>query len=289
MTFLTLIRRSLRFHWRSHLGVVLGAAIGSAALIGALVVGDSVKGSLRESALARLGRIDIALDGQDRFIRQKLVNDLGAVYAPVLHVNGSADNSDASARASHVQVLGVDSRFASFGSVEKTESMHAMLRGAVAMLNSNLASHLKVTAGDTILLRVGKPTALSSEVAVSPKSGLAAVMRLKVVEVASDDELLGQFSLRSGATTYNVFVPLDYLQQQLGKPGRVNLLLASGTTTDQSDSRLREFWQLADAEVEFSNNASKTILELRTPRVFLDPPLARAAFASPSSHSVAAT
>ena len=38
MTFRTLIRRSLRFHWRSHLGVVLGATIGSAALIGALVM-----------------------------------------------------------------------------------------------------------------------------------------------------------------------------------------------------------------------------------------------------------
>ena len=43
MTFRTLIRRSLRFHWRAHVGVVLGAAVGSAALIGALVVGDSVR------------------------------------------------------------------------------------------------------------------------------------------------------------------------------------------------------------------------------------------------------
>ena len=39
MTFGTLIRRSLRFHWRSHLGVVIGAVIRSAALIGALIVG----------------------------------------------------------------------------------------------------------------------------------------------------------------------------------------------------------------------------------------------------------
>jgi len=31
MTLRTLIRRSLRHHWRAHLGVTLGAAIGSAA------------------------------------------------------------------------------------------------------------------------------------------------------------------------------------------------------------------------------------------------------------------
>ena len=56
MTFWTLIRRSLRFHARAHLGVVLGAAIGSAALIGALVVGDSVRESLTNMALRRLGK-----------------------------------------------------------------------------------------------------------------------------------------------------------------------------------------------------------------------------------------
>src|SRR2546430_17527632 len=66
MTSRTLIRRSLRFHARSHFGVVLGAAIGSAALIGALVVGDSVRGSLRERALERIGSAQYLLEGNDR-------------------------------------------------------------------------------------------------------------------------------------------------------------------------------------------------------------------------------
>lgn len=76
MTFRTLIHRSLRFHWRSHLGVVLGAAIGSAALIGALVVGDSVKGSLRERALERLGWTTFALQSGDRLVTETLVDKL---------------------------------------------------------------------------------------------------------------------------------------------------------------------------------------------------------------------
>ena len=68
----TLIRRSLRFHARGHLGVVLGAAIGSAALIGALVVGDSVRESLTDMALRRLGSIHFALDAQDRLFQASL-------------------------------------------------------------------------------------------------------------------------------------------------------------------------------------------------------------------------
>src|SRR5881398_2690312 len=72
MTIWTLIRRSLRFHARTHLGVVLGAAIGSAALIGALVVGDSVRGSLLSRALERLGPIHHAIISQDRFFEPSL-------------------------------------------------------------------------------------------------------------------------------------------------------------------------------------------------------------------------
>src|SRR5439155_7363902 len=67
MTYRTLILRSLRFHARAHLGVILGVAVGSAALIGALAVGDSVRGSLRELALQRLGNIHYAMAPQDRF------------------------------------------------------------------------------------------------------------------------------------------------------------------------------------------------------------------------------
>ncbi|MFN3408619.1 MAG: hypothetical protein ACK45B_06475, partial [Limisphaerales bacterium] len=70
MRLRTLLWRSLCFHWRSHLGVVSGAAIGSAALIGALIVGDSVKGSLRERALERLGNTVAALNAGDRLLQE---------------------------------------------------------------------------------------------------------------------------------------------------------------------------------------------------------------------------
>src|SRR5882672_3787881 len=88
MTFRTLIVRSLRFHWRAHLGVLLGAAVGSAALIGALVVGDSVRGSLRESALERLGWVDAAVISADRFFTQELEKPLRKVRGPWIYFHG---------------------------------------------------------------------------------------------------------------------------------------------------------------------------------------------------------
>src|SRR5690242_5137863 len=119
MTSLTLVRRSFRYYGRSHLGALLGAALGTAVLVGALAVGDSVRGSLRDMALARLGAIDYALMGNDRFFRAALADDMtkssGVSLAPAVQVQGIGTRTDGSARANAVQVLGVDERFWKLG------------------------------------------------------------------------------------------------------------------------------------------------------------------------------
>jgi putative ABC transport system permease protein len=131
MTFWTLIRRSLRFHARAHLGVVLGAAVGSAALIGALVVGDSVRESLADMALRRLGNIHFALSTQDRLFQANLAPRLRATWLPelirspsttptyihrvpawgqssALALPGIVTRQDGAARANGVNVVGVE-------------------------------------------------------------------------------------------------------------------------------------------------------------------------------------
>src|ERR1700749_3646021 len=116
MTTWKLILRSLRFHARSHLGVLLGAAIGSAALVGALIVGDSVRGSLHEMALARLGKNTAAVSPRGRLFRAQLAGDLAGTKseiraAALLQLPGTATTQNASARANRVQILGVENDF----------------------------------------------------------------------------------------------------------------------------------------------------------------------------------
>src|SRR5947209_5647292 len=53
MTLLRLCLRNLLYHWRGNLAVFLGVVVGCAVLTGALFVGDSLRGSLRERSLAR--------------------------------------------------------------------------------------------------------------------------------------------------------------------------------------------------------------------------------------------
>src|ERR1700722_2270942 len=79
MSRLRFILDSLRYHRRMNLAVALGVMAGAAVLTGALLVGDSVRGSLRNLALDRLGWVDDALV-VDRFFRAELADEL--VHSP---------------------------------------------------------------------------------------------------------------------------------------------------------------------------------------------------------------
>jgi len=73
----TLVRRGLQHYWRTNVAVVLGVATAVAVLAGALLVGDSVRGSLRDLVVQRLGRADLAVLSSG-FFREALAADLEA-------------------------------------------------------------------------------------------------------------------------------------------------------------------------------------------------------------------
>ena len=75
MTPTALALRGLRHYWRTNLAVVLGVAVAVSVLAGALVVGASVKASLRELAVSRLGNVD-HLVASTGFFRAQLAGDL---------------------------------------------------------------------------------------------------------------------------------------------------------------------------------------------------------------------
>src|SRR6476469_6386449 len=108
MTRTRLLIDSLVYHGRSHLAVGLGAAVGAAVLAGALLVGDSLRGSLRDRADRQLYGTEHALVG-GRFFRQQLAAEMPGGVKPVILLRGTVTAGDR--RAGGVTVLGVDDRF----------------------------------------------------------------------------------------------------------------------------------------------------------------------------------
>jgi putative ABC transport system permease protein len=225
MTLRTLTRRSLRFHARSHLGVLLGAIIGSAALIGALVVGDSVRASLRGRALSRLGWVSLAMETGDRFfsIENGLTDRPGAASA--LHLSASFTRSDRQSRANRVNLFGISAGFAqNAGTIDKID------RDSV-VLNEALANQLGAKTGDEVQIRIEKSAGPSREVAVSPRNTSTVSFRLHVQGIASEHEM-ADFSLRASQTVpLNAFMRIGELGVQSGISNKANILVF-GPLTD---------------------------------------------------------
>src|SRR5476649_1564489 len=98
MTFLRLLLRNLFYHWRGNFAVFLGIVLGSAVLTGALLVGDSLRGSLKALTLDQLGWVEHAL-APGRFFRESLAGEVSADRrAPALLLQGSITREDDSGR-----------------------------------------------------------------------------------------------------------------------------------------------------------------------------------------------
>jgi putative ABC transport system permease protein len=278
----TLIKKNLFHYRRTHLGVVLGTAVGTAVLTGALFMGDSVRHTLRSLALARLGETRIALDGHQRFFRSGLAEDLtgtlDADVAPVLALRGVLVGQGGEGNRSRVQVLGVDERFGRMGGAGD----EFRLGEEEMAVNTALAAALGIVAGDEVLLRMEKPQPLPGEAPLSLDRDLSTTLRLKVKAVLSD-EGIGRFSLKADQVPpRNAFIPLVHMGEVLELSGKANLLLVGGesgseVTPEQADRALKRCFRLEDAGLSLRKLASSNQVELTSSRIFLEPEVRRAA------------
>src|SRR5712691_3806312 len=229
-----LVIRGLGHYWRTNLAVIAGVATAVAVLAGALLVGDSVRGSLRDLVLQRLGRADQVV-GSAGFFREGLADALasdltsGAV-CPVIAVEGAVTNQTGGRRVSRVQVYGVDDRFWRFHGLTGGRGPE----GREALVSRALAADIGATPGGTVLVRVERASAIPIESLHARKDDLGRTMRLAVRAIVGPADL-GEFSLRpQQGEVRAVFAPLKRLQQDLDIQGRVNTLLVA----DGSPERL---------------------------------------------------
>ena len=143
MTFLTYVIRSLIHYRRMHLAVALAAATATATLTGSLLVGDSIRATLRYAFDTRLGNASWVLSAQERFftegLSQRLKKD-DIDTAPVLLVRGMVTRGDGAIRVNQLHVLGVDDRFFNMSLAEKTPTS---LEHGKALVNAALADRLR--------------------------------------------------------------------------------------------------------------------------------------------------
>lgn len=239
----TLLSRNLSYYWRSNLAVVFGVATAVAVLSGALLVGDSVRGSLRDLFIQRLGRTDHVVASMN-FFRERLADELQADpqfaqafsgACPIIVLNGLVTDEQSRRRASGVQVYGVDDRFWKFHARQEVKAPAER----DVLLSPDLARELGTRAGQSILLRIEKPSAIPAGSLHGRKDDLGRTIRLTARETLAASNL-GEFSLRpSQGAVRAIFVSLARLQKDLDQAGKVNTILLSETSgnADQRNTR----------------------------------------------------
>lgn len=165
-----LLWRTASFYRLSFLLVTLGVAAATAVIVGALVVGDSVRGSLRSMAIDRLGRIELALLSP-RFVSPELAGRLSSLsdyprdwdppLPAILFPNGSAESGAGQTLrvAGSILVLATGPEFWELGQVQPAR----LPQPGQVVLNQPLAEQLGVQVGDRVTLRLPAELAVPAD------------------------------------------------------------------------------------------------------------------------------
>ena len=239
-----LILRGLTYYWRTHLAVVFGVATAVAVLAGALLVGDSVRGSLRDLVVGRLGNTDYLVTSTGLF-REQLADDLLkrpeaartlTRVVPLVIANAVVSVQQTGRKAGQVRVYGVDDRFWRFHGVDEVTGPPRR----DAYVSAALASQIGAAADSVILVRVQRPTDIPLESLHGRRDEVGRTLRLTVRRTLPA-RLLGEFALDAQQGEVRaVFVPLSRLQEDLSVEGRVNTLLASARDSTADATPLLE-------------------------------------------------
>ncbi|MDO8795574.1 MAG: ABC transporter permease [Vicinamibacterales bacterium] len=234
-----LTRASLRFYAATNAMVVLGVAVAVAVLAGALLVGSSVRDSLRELALSRLGATDLVVSSPT-FFRAALADEVTARSSPALRsaapmivFDGAVVHDESKRVAGRVAVYGIDERFGRFHGIDGHGAT-----GREALLSPALAAELGARAGDTVTLRVARPSDIPLATLQGRRETTGERIRLNVARVL-DQSALGEFSLSpSQGPVLAIYVPMARLQRDLGLGEHVNVMLIGVNEPVQDAAKL---------------------------------------------------
>jgi len=282
MNGLRLIVKSLLYHARMNLALAGGVAVGTAVLTGALLVGDSMRGSLRDLTLERLGRVEAVLAPQQFFRAQAAAELAGApgfaahfvAAAPAIMLRTSLETDDAQRprRANQVQLIGSDGVFWKLGPGGPPEPPGPR----EIVLNAPLAELLGAKPGDTVLLSLPRPGFIPADSALGRKTDTMDVQRVTVKAIIGDHGL-GRFALQPNQQVpRNAYVALDWLQDRLEQEQRINTLLVAGpqitTAVPQAAQILEKLWRPTPEDVGLRIRTSPLgYIDISSQRMILDP------------------
>lgn len=248
--------KTARFHLKGNLAVLMGVVIATASLTGALLVGDSLRGSLADTVKNKLVWVNEAVLAQRFFNEQTVVNlgDKNAIPAIILKatIQVRDDQDCLVTQISSAQVVAVPEEF---WKDEVKSAQWKNLKGA--WLNNQAAMGLKISEKQNVVLRIEKPSAIPRESFLGNREDVVDSMTLEVEKVLDRSDKYASFNLFPGMDVPStIFVPLQLVQEKLGVTYKINSIL-SGKSGLQD--KFRSLLTLSDYELTFKGPEERTL------------------------------
>ncbi|MGL4943825.1 MAG: FtsX-like permease family protein [Thermoguttaceae bacterium] len=209
MTWLRFVFLAMRRDVVVAVLTAVGIASATAVMVGALVLGDSVRVSLRELALARLGTVESVV------VAQRLFTPPENCGTPAIILPAAVETDSRSVGVDLIALPNIDAK------------------DDGAVVSESLATRLALSVGDTLRLRIQTPTTIPQETTLGHTGETPLRATIRIATIGTE-----RFTMRaSQQEPLTVYVPLDWLQKRLPHANnRVNTLLLNAEDVPKWDN-----------------------------------------------------
>lgn len=237
----TVAIRSIRYFVRPNVAVGLGIAAATAVIVGALVVGDSVRGSLRGLVLDRLANVDCLLH-TPTFFEPDLLAELSqppAQIVPLIYLPRSTvehNTTEAMLRSAEIQIFGTDEKFWS-NIAPPVDELQPGLKADEIAVSQSLATELQAAVGDHLTLRFARTSGVPPDSPLGHRDDTTINLpRQKVVAILPDVGVGGLSFASSQTIPRNIFCDVATLQEALDCGAKINAAVALLTNPPNIDT-----------------------------------------------------
>lgn len=227
-----LVIRNL-YHFRhANILIVLSVAITTMIIAGSLIIGDSIRYSLKNNSNKRLGKIKYILRSSKYDLGVENIKNTAIIYdnniSFLFSRKGSLITEINSNYHSDVNIYGVDKKFFDFSILnEKRE-----IPDDSAFINSNTATQLNLKVNDIFTIEFPERVNYNMNSPFREKNNTIKI-RLKVAGIISSGNF-GDFSLKAdNYPKFNIFFNKRILDGKFNKKGIFNYILFKGDKSYQ--------------------------------------------------------
>lgn len=269
LNIFSIVFRSLKFYRRAVLFQIFTIILLTALITGALLIGSSVKESLKKSSSERLWNTGMFISSGNRYfssgLAERLKDNSKIASTGILEFNGYCQTMNSLKEAQNIHIFSVNTEFFKFQGCDSIT-----IKPGETFINRKLAKYLGINTGEELIIHLPEISDIPSDAPFSPSAGSDNSIVLKVSRILEPSEC-GNYSLAvNQVTPLNVFVNPQDLKNSQGKLNRLLIKKDLKINSDKITGILKNNLKPEDAGLRLRTIKKTNQAELYSDRIFID-------------------